>query len=67
MFDEIYWSFIDPMHHGSFTSIEDRLCLLSEEERMNIDNFIQKKMQQASERNLTNNFSLDELVDLFGS
>ncbi|KAJ9271236.1 hypothetical protein DTO212C5_2586 [Paecilomyces variotii] len=64
MFDEIYWSFIDPMYHGSFTSIEDRLCLLSEDERMNLDDFVQKKLRQASERTLINNFSIDELVDL---
>ncbi|KAJ9397541.1 hypothetical protein DTO282F9_5546 [Paecilomyces variotii] len=64
MFDEIYWSFIDPMYHGSFTSIEDRICLLCEDERTNLDDFVQKKLRQASERTLTNNFSIDELVDL---
>ncbi|KAL1850623.1 hypothetical protein Plec18170_006908 [Paecilomyces lecythidis] len=64
MFDEIFWSFIDPRYHGSFTSIEDRLCLLSEEDRGNMDSFVQKKMRQANERKLTNNFSLDELLDL---
>ncbi|GAD97289.1 hypothetical protein PVAR5_5963 [Paecilomyces variotii No. 5] len=64
MCDEIYWSFIDPMHHGSFTSIEDRLRILSEEEQAIIDSFVENKMQQASERKLADNFSVDELVDL---
>ncbi|RFU32980.1 hypothetical protein B7463_g3313, partial [Scytalidium lignicola] len=28
-FDEIYWEFIDPLYYGEFTSIEDRIGLLS--------------------------------------
>ncbi|KAJ5123908.1 uncharacterized protein N7515_007733 [Penicillium bovifimosum] len=64
MFDEIYWTFIDPRFFGPFTTIEDRLCLLSEEERENIDTFVEKKMQQASAGNLLSHYSIDELVDL---
>lgn len=64
MFDEIYWKFIDPRFFGHFTTIEDRLCLLSAEECVNIDAFIQKKIHQASEGNLVSHYSVDELVDL---
>jgi aminoglycoside phosphotransferase (APT) family kinase protein len=31
VFDEIYWNFIDPRFFGHFTTIDDRLCLLSAE------------------------------------
>lgn len=64
MFDEIYWKFIDPRFFGSFTAIEDRLCLLSAEERVNIDSFVAKKMHQADEGKLVSHYSIDELVDL---
>ncbi|KAJ5561879.1 phosphotransferase enzyme family protein [Penicillium sp. DV-2018c] len=64
MFDEIYWKFIDPSFFGHFTTIEDRLRLLSAEERADIDIFIEKKMRQASEANLTSYYSIDEMVDL---
>ncbi|EAW06853.1 phosphotransferase family protein [Aspergillus clavatus NRRL 1] len=64
MFDEIYWKFIDPSFFGSFTVIEDRLCLLSAEECVNIDTFIAKKMHQADEGKLVPHYSTDELVDL---
>lgn len=64
MFDEIYWNFIDPRFFGPFTTIEDRLYLLSAEERENIHPFIEMKMHQASEGNLVSHYSIDELVDL---
>lgn len=31
---------------------------------MNIDTFVEKKMQQVSEGNLVSHYSIDELVDL---
>ncbi|KZF26708.1 kinase-like protein [Xylona heveae TC161] len=64
MFDEIYWNIIDPRFFGQFTTIQDRLCLLTTEERLNIDTFIEKKVHQASERNLVSHYSIDELVEL---
>ena len=64
MFDKIYWKFIDPRFFDPFTSIEDRLDLLSAEERVNMDPFIERKMQQASEAKLVLHYSVDELVDL---
>ncbi|KAJ5591701.1 phosphotransferase enzyme family protein [Penicillium hispanicum] len=64
MFDEIYWKFIDQKFFGPFTTIEDRLGLLGVEERANIDAFIEKKLDQASERTLVTHYSISELVDL---
>ncbi|RHZ53653.1 phosphotransferase family protein [Aspergillus thermomutatus] len=64
MFDEIYWSFIDPKYFGPFTTIEDRLGLLSAEERAAIDSVVEQKMHQASEGNLVSHYTIDELVDL---
>ncbi|RAH40524.1 phosphotransferase family protein [Aspergillus brunneoviolaceus CBS 621.78] len=64
MFDEIYWKFIDPRFYGPFTAVEDRLGLLSEEERANIDTIIEQKMLQASEGTFVSHYSIDELVDL---
>jgi aminoglycoside phosphotransferase (APT) family kinase protein len=64
MFDEIYWGFIDSRFYGPFTTIEDRLGLLSAEERLNIDAIEESKMRQASEGTLISHYSIDELVDL---
>lgn len=64
MFDEIYWDIIDPMFFGRFASIQDRLGLLSTEDLLNVDAFVEKKMHQASERNLVSHYSIDELVEL---
>lgn len=64
MFDEIYWSFIDQRFFGHLTTIDDRLCLLSAEERVDIDTFVEKKMHQTRAGNLDSHYSIDELVDL---
>ena len=40
------------------------MSLLSEEERMNLDDFIKSKMEQAREGNLVTYQSIDEMVDL---
>jgi len=64
MFDEIYWSFIDKMYYGPFVSIEERLKLLSEEERSGLDEFVRIKMEQSGEGTLDAYYSLDDLVDL---
>lgn len=64
MFDEIYWNFIDSKFVGPFTTIGDRLCLLSTGERVNIDICIEKKMHQASESKLLSHYSIGKLVEL---
>ena len=64
MFDEIYWTFIDPQYHGRFTTLEDRIALLSDGERMNLDAFVQRKMQQAKEETLDSHPCVEETTHL---
>ncbi|KAH8706068.1 kinase-like domain-containing protein [Talaromyces proteolyticus] len=64
MFDDIYWTFIDQRYYGPFTTIEDRITHLSEEEGMNLENFVQSKIQQAAEGRLISHQSVDEMVDM---
>lgn len=64
MFDEIYWAFIDTMHYGRFTTMEDRIGILSEEEQGNLDEFVRIKMQHAREGTLDIHQDVDEMVDL---
>lgn len=51
-FDDIYWDFVDPLYYGEFTSIEDRIGLLSKQEQEMIEPFVQLKMKQAEEDEL---------------
>ena len=64
MFDEIYWSFLDEKHFGPLGSLDDRLPLLSQQERDGLDGFVQKKLRQAEEKRLDENSTLDDIVDL---
>jgi hypothetical protein len=51
-FDMIYWAKIDPRFFGN-GDLEDRLQLLTLEEREKMDGFIQRKLQEKEERILT--------------
>ncbi|KKY26923.1 putative phosphotransferase enzyme family protein [Phaeomoniella chlamydospora] len=51
-FDDIYWRFIDPVYYGEFTSLDDRLALLSQDEQNALEPFVSMKMEQALERKL---------------
>lgn len=64
MFDEIYWAFIDPKYHGQYNTLEDRIILLNDEERMNLDVFVQRKLQQEREKTLDCHQSIEELMGL---
>lgn len=64
MFDDIYWKFIDPKFFGSFTTIEDRLMLLSLEERENMAGFVEMKLSQAKAGTLVTHYDIDEMWDL---
>lgn len=63
MFDDIYWAFLDSKYFGR-GSLEDRLSLLSRDERDEMDRFVQAKMQQAAEKRLDEHLTYDEFVDL---
>ncbi|KKY26258.1 putative phosphotransferase enzyme family protein [Phaeomoniella chlamydospora] len=60
-FDDIYWKFIDQVHYGEFTSIEDRIALLSHKELENLEPFIRLKVQQAEERKLDEHCTFHEM------
>ncbi|KAK2750599.1 hypothetical protein FQN57_002670 [Myotisia sp. PD_48] len=64
MFDEIYWKFLDNKYFGPFTSLDDRLALLSQSEQEELEGFVQKKMQEATEKTLDEHMPFDKLVDL---
>jgi hypothetical protein len=64
MFDEIYWGFVDGMYYGRFTTMKDRIGLLSTEDREELEGFIAMKMMQASEGTLDIHMDVDEMVDL---
>nr|ASK38719.1 putative phosphotransferase [Paecilomyces divaricatus] len=61
-FDDIYWEFIDQRYYGEFTSVEDRMALLSEEERAELGGLYHLKMEQEAERKLDEHRTLDEIL-----
>ncbi|KAJ8129101.1 hypothetical protein O1611_g4530 [Lasiodiplodia mahajangana] len=63
MFDDIYWTFLDKQYFGTLNSLDDRLPLLTQEERDGLDDFVQMKLQQAEEKKVPEHLSLDALVD----
>ncbi|OOF97130.1 hypothetical protein ASPCADRAFT_165669 [Aspergillus carbonarius ITEM 5010] len=64
MFDEIYWGFIDEKFHGPFGTMEERMGLLNEEERVGLDMFCRKKMEQMREEKLDVKYSVAALVEM---
>lgn len=65
MFDEIYWSFIDPNYFGPLASVEARVGLLSEEERRELDDLVGYKMEQTRTQSFEEHYTSDRLVDLY--
>ncbi|PLB47590.1 hypothetical protein P170DRAFT_496393 [Aspergillus steynii IBT 23096] len=45
MFDEIYWTFINKRYSGAFTSLEEHIQLLDQEQRREMDDLYQKLCQ----------------------
>ncbi|KIW77070.1 hypothetical protein Z517_09516 [Fonsecaea pedrosoi CBS 271.37] len=64
MFDEIYWTFIDEIYHGPFTAIEDRLGLLTKDERHSLDELVRIKLGHIVEGPLDTYYTVDDLMDL---
>ncbi|KAL2841688.1 phosphotransferase enzyme family protein [Aspergillus pseudoustus] len=46
LFDAIYWGYLDERFYGPFTTIEDRILLLSEEQRRGVDALIALKLAE---------------------
>lgn len=53
MFDDIYWTFIDKIYYGPFTSIEDRIGHLTEDEKRELDGFVHLKWNKQGREFLT--------------
>lgn len=64
IFDDIYWIFLDEIFFGRLGTLDDRLSLLSDEERDGLDGFVRTKMQQKSECSLDEHLKFDEIIDL---
>ncbi|KEY72772.1 hypothetical protein S7711_02555 [Stachybotrys chartarum IBT 7711] len=64
MFDDIYWTFLDAMFFGPFTTLDERRTLLSHEERVEMDGFVEEKMRQIDEKRLDEHLTIDEIMDL---
>ncbi|RMZ82603.1 hypothetical protein DV738_g1553, partial [Chaetothyriales sp. CBS 135597] len=62
-FDDIYWRFIDPVYYGPFTSIQDRIEFLSQQERDDLAPFVQMKVQQAEKGKLDQHWTLEEMYN----
>ncbi len=62
MFDEVYWTFIDTKFHGPFDTIEQRIDLLDAEEKAEMESLVQKKMRQAEEQALDENYTVEEMM-----
>lgn len=64
MFDDIYWTFLDERYFGRLCSLDDHVSLLTQEERNEMPGFVQEKLQQAKEKTLDEDMTLDETIDL---
>ncbi|KAG5292185.1 phosphotransferase enzyme family protein [Histoplasma ohiense] len=64
MFDEIYWTFLDERYFGPLKSLDDRLSLLTQDERDQMEDFVRAKVQQKVERRLDEHQTFDEVFEL---
>lgn len=42
MFDDIYWTFLDPMFFGPFETLDQRIAVLGEQDRNEMEGFVQE-------------------------
>ncbi|PYH64227.1 phosphotransferase family protein [Aspergillus vadensis CBS 113365] len=66
MFDEIYWGFVDRRFYGDLGSLQDRVRLLSEEQRREMDELVRGKMGQCDrgEDEFEDHYPIDMLLEL---
>ncbi|OJJ73540.1 hypothetical protein ASPBRDRAFT_73900 [Aspergillus brasiliensis CBS 101740] len=66
MFDEIYWTFIDHRYYGAFTSLEDRMQLLDQEQQQELDELVMLKTGQFNmdDQGFDDHYPIDVLLEL---
>ncbi|KAE8348270.1 kinase-like protein [Aspergillus coremiiformis] len=66
MFDEIYWTFIDSQYYGTFTSLDDRIQLLDQEQQHEMNELVKLKTDQSTEgkESFTDHYPIDKLLEL---
>ncbi|GAQ41873.1 hypothetical protein AtubIFM56815_000503 [Aspergillus tubingensis] len=66
MFDEIYWEFVDRRFYGDLGSLQDRVRLLSEEQRGEMDELVRGKIGQCDrgEDEFDDHYPIDVLLEL---
>ncbi|KAJ5799754.1 uncharacterized protein N7518_001822 [Penicillium psychrosexuale] len=62
MFDEIYWTFIDHRYYGTFTSLDDRIQLLDQEQQQEMNELVTLKTKD--EESFDDHYPIDELLEL---
>lgn len=61
--DDICWEYIHLKYYGPFSGIEESIQLLKEEERNNLEPFVEEKMRQMKEASLDSHRTLQEMTD----
>ncbi|KAJ5177824.1 uncharacterized protein N7500_000523 [Penicillium coprophilum] len=65
MFDEIYWTFIDHRYYGTFTSLDDRIQLLNQEQRQEMNELVELKTGQCKDKeSFDDHYPIDLLLEL---
>ncbi|GKZ30371.1 hypothetical protein AbraIFM66950_008872 [Aspergillus brasiliensis] len=66
MFDEIYWTFIDHRYYGAFTSLEDRIQLLDQEQQQEFDELVRLKTGQFNmdDQGFDDHYPIEVLLEL---
>lgn len=66
MFDEIYWTFIDQRFYGAFSSLDDRMQLLDEEQKIEMEELVKLKSNHYSNdiEDFNDHYPIDKLLEL---
>lgn len=64
MFDEIYWTFIDQQYHGTYTSVEDRMRLLDQEQQRELEELVRTTIRKSAEDEFHDIYPIEELLEL---
>lgn len=66
MFDEIYWTFIDPWYYGTFTSLDDRIRLLDQEQQRDMNELVRHKTGRCTQDNesFDDHYPIEKLLEL---